>query len=160
MIFLTVGDQLPFDRLIKTVDLWAGETGYGEVFAQIGNASYLPQNINYCKFCSPVEYHEKISRADLVIGHAGIGTILSAMEHKKAVLVLPRQVTLGEVTNDHQMETAKRFLRMQFIEVAFDEDELLKKMQDISTIIMSKRDFCSSFASSELLQTLQDFIND
>ena len=160
MIFVTVGDQLPFDRLIRTMDLWVSETGYRKVFAQVGNASYLPQNIDYCQFCSPSEYHERISGAELVIGHAGIGTILSAMEYKKAVLVMPRQVALSEVTNEHQIVTAKHFLRKQFVEVAFDEVELLEKMQNISTIIMRKRALCNSFASSELLQTLRDFVSD
>ena len=35
MIFVTVGAQLPFDRLVDTVDAWAGRKGDTEVLAQI-----------------------------------------------------------------------------------------------------------------------------
>ncbi len=37
MIFVTVGEQLPFDRLVRAVDEWAAASGK-EVFAQIGNS--------------------------------------------------------------------------------------------------------------------------
>ena len=35
MIFVTVGAQLPFDRLVSVVDEWAGSTGRSDVFGQI-----------------------------------------------------------------------------------------------------------------------------
>ena len=71
MIFVTVGEQLPFDRLIKTMDRWVGETGFKEVFAQIGNASYVPNNMKFCKFCPVKDYRDLIAGADLIIGHVG-----------------------------------------------------------------------------------------
>ena len=159
MIFVTVGDKLPFERLIKAVDLWAGDTGCKEVFAQIGEASYLPQNITFCKFCSLNEYYKRVAAADLIVGHVGIGTILTAMEHNKPILVMPRLVKLGEVTNEHQIATAKRFLQLQFVEVAFSEAELIKKLQHDHTIHTGKRRLSPTIASSDLLQTLRDFVS-
>jgi UDP-N-acetylglucosamine transferase subunit ALG13 len=45
MIFLTVGTQFPFDRLVRAVDE-AFDNGAidEEVFAQIGETSYRPRN--------------------------------------------------------------------------------------------------------------------
>ena len=39
MIFVTVGTQLAFDRMIKAVDEWAGARGRTDVFAQVGPAA-------------------------------------------------------------------------------------------------------------------------
>lgn len=37
MIFVTVGHQTPFDRLIRLVDRWAEENMRHDLFAQIGH---------------------------------------------------------------------------------------------------------------------------
>ena len=50
MIFVTVGTQLPFDRLIRAVDNWAKAAGRRDVFAQIGPASYRPLHIDSADF--------------------------------------------------------------------------------------------------------------
>jgi len=45
MIFLTVGTQFPFDRLVKAVDdLLDGDLVNEKIFAQIGDSSYRPRN--------------------------------------------------------------------------------------------------------------------
>ena len=50
MILVTVGAQMPFDRMIEVVDTWAGETGRDDVFAQIADAQYRPRHIPYVSF--------------------------------------------------------------------------------------------------------------
>ena len=42
MILVTVGTDLPFDRMVRVVDDWAGETGRRDVFAQIGEGGWEP----------------------------------------------------------------------------------------------------------------------
>ena len=44
MIFVTVGTQLPFDRLVRAVDAWAAEHPQVDVFGQIGPASFRPKH--------------------------------------------------------------------------------------------------------------------
>ncbi len=47
-IFVTVGTELPFDRLVRAIDHWAGERGRGsEVFAQIGRTQFRPEHIGW-----------------------------------------------------------------------------------------------------------------
>ncbi|MDO8301772.1 MAG: beta(1,3)galactosyltransferase EpsH, partial [Sedimentisphaerales bacterium] len=45
MIFLTVGTQFPFDRLLRAVDdaIDRGTAGE-EIYAQIGESRYVPRN--------------------------------------------------------------------------------------------------------------------
>src|SRR6185503_3524674 len=46
----------------------------------------------------------------LVVAHAGMGSVITAGEHGKPIVLLPRRAGLGEHTNDHQVDTA-RWLR-------------------------------------------------
>ncbi|MCI5118110.1 MAG: hypothetical protein D3913_09140 [Candidatus Electrothrix sp. LOE1_4_5] len=159
MIFVTVGTQLPFDRLIRAVDLWAGKTRTIDVFAQTGKGKYQPDNIEYKNFLSPSEFETQMRAARCVVSHAGMGTIITAMEYAKPLLVMPRDATLGEHRNNHQMDTAKRFASRQHFEVAYNEKELGRK---ISVILQKsggkayKGVPCSP--SSTLIEAIRNFI--
>ena len=60
MIFVTVGTQVHFDRLIRTVDEWAGVRGRSDVFAQIGPSNYRAQHIQTKPFIDPTEFRKRI----------------------------------------------------------------------------------------------------
>ena len=62
--------------------------------------------------------------ADAIIGHAGIGTIITALQLAKPLLVMPRQGALRETRNDHQLATARRFCNFPSVHVAQDEHDL------------------------------------
>ena len=109
MIFATVGSQEPFDRLIRAVDEWAVLHGRSDVFAQIGDSTYCPEHIKFTKFLEPSEYNRVIHEASVVVAHAGMGAIISALEIGKPVVVMPRRGALRETRNDHQVATAERF---------------------------------------------------
>ena len=80
MIFVTVGTQGQFDRLIQTVDEWAGARGKMDVFAQTGPSNYQASYIHAERFISPNEFRERVKSASLVIAHAGMGSIITALE--------------------------------------------------------------------------------
>ena len=56
MILVTVGAQMPFDRMTRAVDAWAGERGRTDVFAQIGPTDFIPQNIEWTAFLEPEQF--------------------------------------------------------------------------------------------------------
>ena len=124
MIFLTVGTQVPFDRLVSAVDRWAGEDPGRRVIAQIGPTSLRPRHFEWSDFISPADCRKRLREADLVVSHAGMGTILSALELGTPALVMPRRAALGEHRNDHQLATARRFAQIGGVTVAFDERQL------------------------------------
>ena len=45
-IFVTIGGQEPFDRLIEAMDLLAPELNGYDVIAQVLNSNYKAKNIN------------------------------------------------------------------------------------------------------------------
>jgi UDP-N-acetylglucosamine transferase subunit ALG13 len=55
------------------------------------------------------ELDEAIASADAVIGHAGCGYALSALNAGKLPIIVPREKKHGELVDDHQVELA-RFL--------------------------------------------------
>ena len=108
MIFVTVGTDGPFDRLIATVDRWAGENGRTDVVAQIGRSTLQPRFVEAHRFLDPPRFSEYFASAEFVIAHAGMGTILSALRYGKPLIVMPRRASLGEQRNEHQLATARR----------------------------------------------------
>ncbi|WP_176298259.1 glycosyltransferase [Vibrio sp. 05-20-BW147] len=124
MIFCTLGTQLPFDRLLKIVDDAAVKLPDIEFFAQIADSTYVPKNIRWEKEISESEYHSILAKSKLIIGHAGMGTIISALDYDIPLIMLPREFKLGEHRNDHQLATAKRFCTFKGITVLQPDDNL------------------------------------
>lgn len=158
MIFVTVGEQLPFDRLVRTVDEWAAVTGK-EVFAQTGRSDWKPIHIAHKESLSPEEFKEKFLAAEVIIAHAGMGTIITALDLGKPILVMPRQTLLGEHRNDHQFATAKRFLALNYVSVAFDEAELRGKLDNLEEIVVGQKGKTIIGPSPLLIKTIRDFID-
>ena len=107
MIFVTVGTQLTFDRLIRAVDAWAEANPGQEVFAQINEGGYQPRHIAFAAHVDPLTFSRRFAEATVVVAHAGMGTIIPALEAGKPLLLLPRLAALGEHRNDHQVGTAR-----------------------------------------------------
>jgi len=124
LIFVTVGGQLPFDRLVESVDQWAARRGRSDVFAQIAEASYAPRSIEAQAFLSPDEFARRMAEATAVVSHAGMGTILTVLELGKPALVLPRRLAFRETRNDHQVETARRFAERGLLLAAQDQSAM------------------------------------
>lgn len=125
MIYVTVGSQLPFDRLINVIDFWAGENSDEELFAQIGRSKNPPKNFESIEFLTPSASDQYFKKAQLIISHVGMGSILTAIKYNKPMIVLPRKHELIEVRNNHQEATAKWVDQLPNIFVAWDEYSLL-----------------------------------
>lgn len=140
MIFLTVGTQFPFDRLVKQVDEMAGRDCFDEpVFAQIGEALYRPRNFEWTSSLEKASFETYIKDASCVIGHAGMGTIMTALENERPILVMPRMSRYGEAVNDHQLAIARKFDRLGYLLAAYDERELPEKFVKLCSVRLRRR---------------------
>lgn len=131
MIFVTVGTQLPFDRLLAAIDHWAEVHPDQEVIAQTGQSGLVLQNIVGRGWMNSSEFEESIRRAELVVTHAGMGTILTARRFEVPVLVMPRLARLSEIRTDHQRSTARRLEELGLVSVAWVEDELPGRIDEL-----------------------------
>jgi UDP-N-acetylglucosamine transferase subunit ALG13 len=158
MIFVTVGTDLPFDRMVKVIDQWARENDRRDVFAQIGEGAWEPEFIRFSHFLQPPEFSKHFNEASLIISHAGMGTILSALMYGKPILVMPKLASLGEHRNEHQTATAKRMRDLYDVNVAFNEDELRHRLMNLDSLAPPAS--ISGFANESLTKGLNDFIHE
>ncbi|RVU34118.1 glucuronosyltransferase [Hwanghaeella grinnelliae] len=123
MIFVTVGTQLAFPRLMEAFDTLA--PGLGEdVVAQVGPDTGNYPNLKAQPNVAPDEFERLFTEARLVVGHAGVGTILSAKRFGTPLVLMPRRHALGEHRNDHQLATAKAVEKLPGVYIAWQADEL------------------------------------
>jgi len=163
VIFLTTGTQLPFDRLVRAVDDWIEVAAPPcEIVAQVlppPENSYVPRHFKPVARLSPADYAEVFGKARLIISHAGMGTILTALTQGKRICIMPRQLKYDEHRNDHQLATVERLRDHPSLFLAHDEEELPgcldAAMKDLAT---SSGSCIDPFAASEFTNRIRDFI--
>lgn len=161
MIFITVGVQLPFDRLLKAIDenidVFKGE----ELLIQRGNSAYQFQsnksNVQIVNELSPKAYKQAIQNCRLIISHAGMGSIITSINNHKPIIILPRLTKYGEHRNDHQLYTSEEFRDLDSVYVANNDSELVDLFEKISTITGREHDYKINVDQS-FLKKLREFI--
>jgi UDP-N-acetylglucosamine transferase subunit ALG13 len=156
VILVSVGSQVPFDRLIRAVDEWAGIKGRSDVFAQIADGEYRPTHMRFVDFVDPSEFKRLVGEAQVVVSHAGMGSIITALELGKPIVVMPRQARFRETRNDHQVAAAKYFGEQGRIIVATDEQEFSEKLDYALTVSATEK--IDTKASPRLIATIQTFL--
>lgn len=134
MIFMTVGTILPFDRLTRALDAWAETRGRQDIFGQLGDLgpeNYRPRHFEWAERLTPSDFRARIEEADLIAGHAGIGTITEALTRGKPLLIMPRRHALREHVNDHQLETVAKFGERPGIKVVMTPEEIPEALDAI-----------------------------
>ena len=129
MIFVTVGSDRPFDRMLAIVDRWASNNLEVPVIGQIATGRRM-QNISSSPYLSPVEFRTRCREAKLIVSHAGMGTVLSAREIGRLLIVFPRRAELLEHTSNHQMATAKRLEQVQGVLISYSDEQLYDYLDD------------------------------
>jgi UDP-N-acetylglucosamine transferase subunit ALG13 len=162
VILVTVGSQLPFCRLLRAVDAWCAANGRSDVIGQIGAVGpdhYRPKHFKYDPFIPPGKFDELTAQADLIIAHAGMGSIIGALRNAKPIVIMPRRASLGEHRNDHQLATASRFAGRQNVYVADDEAALPATLERVVGSSAGGAPI-SPFADPRLIASLRRYILD
>lgn len=61
------------------------------------------------------EINQLIEKADLVITHGGVGSIVNSIQRNKKVIAIPRLKKYNEHVNDHQLDIIKSFNQKGYI---------------------------------------------
>lgn len=110
LILLSLGThQQSFPRALDLVSPLAlrGE----ELVVQHGSTAprlEMP-NITWVEFMSYDDVMNTMAKADSVICHAGVGTIITALKAGHKPVVIPRQAQYDEHVDNHQLDIATRF---------------------------------------------------
>jgi beta-1,4-N-acetylglucosaminyltransferase len=112
-VFVTVGTT-QFNELIETMsspkicDLLAKNGKFTSMTLQIGNGSFVP-NVNVQTSSLSVQYFtlkptisDEMEKADLIVSHAGAGSLFEALRLKKKVIAVVNE----SLMDNHQRELA------------------------------------------------------
>lgn len=93
------------------------------VIAQTGNCEDWP-NLDIRKQMPTDQFERVFQAADIIVAHAGIGTILSAKKYQKPLIIVPRRASFEEHRNDHQLATARQMETRQGVNVAWQTSDI------------------------------------
>jgi UDP-N-acetylglucosamine transferase subunit ALG13 len=160
MIYVTVGGHSqPFDRLIKKVDEIASKNEF-EFVVQYGCSKYIPKNckgFDYIPFKKAEEY---IKTADLVISHAGVGTILLAKKYNTPIILVPRRRKYKEHYTDHQVEICKivQEQKRENIYVVQHLEYLEQEIRKVLSLPKNNKSLTENMGAAKIAQEIEKFI--
>lgn len=104
MIFATVGStQIPFERFIRALETLPGD----QLLVQHGPVPPPAGAARANAFMQFPEMIESMEAADVVVCHAGAGSILCALRAGHRPVVVPRLKRYQETVDDHQVEFSR-----------------------------------------------------
>lgn len=123
MIFVTLGNQnFQFNRLLEKVEnLVKLGVIKSNVIAQIGHTVFKSDFIDTIDFLSKEEFDDYIEKSNVVISHAGTGSLISAIRKEKKVISASRLKKYNEHIDNHQTEILEAFSSKNYI-IALKED--------------------------------------
>lgn len=123
--FVTVGNnKKPFKRLLDSVKLVSSELPQ-PLIIQHGYTEIDDSGCIAYSFLGMEEFVQQIRVADLVIMHAGAGSVIHAIHQGKVPVVMPRRAELGEHINNHQLELARTLSSLGKVVVAENDSEIV-----------------------------------
>ncbi len=112
------------------MDQWAAAHPGVEILAQIGEGTYEPRNMKSVRTLTRTEFDQQVRSSDLIVAHAGVGSVVTALEVQKPIVLLPRSAAAKEHTTDHQLHTAKWLTGRPGVFVALTDAELGPKIDE------------------------------
>lgn len=127
---MSVGNaNQPFLRLLEAVARLA-EKLPPPVIIQHGHTQIKAGNYQMVDFLSMDQFVNLVKTSDLLILHAGAGSILNALAARNKPVVVPRRVEFGEHINNHQVEFAGMLAKSGRIFLAEDTKYLDKTVDE------------------------------
>ena len=149
--------------MIRAVDEWcAQQQSDFAVFGQIGSLpsdGFRPKHFEWVERLPPEEFNAKFSEATVIVSHAGMGSIISALQNGKQIVVMPRLSSLREHRNDHQLATVGKMATRPGVHVAKDESQLSDCLnQAIAAASDSSAPSIDDFADDDFTSALRTYI--
>ena len=126
MILVLLGTQNnSFHRLLEEIEKNIDSGNIKEeVVVQKGYTKFESKNMTMYTQLPVDELKKLIDKADLIITHGGVGSIITAIEENKKVIAVPRLKKYKEHVNDHQLDIIKSFDDAEYI-IGLDSVEKL-----------------------------------
>lgn len=161
MILVLLGTQNnSFHRLLEEIEKnIENENIKEQVIVQAGYTKFetktTKQKVEIFNTIPKKELDNLIEKANLVISHGGVGSMITANQKGKKVIAVPRYKKYHEHVNDHQVETIEIFAKRGYvfpIENVEQLEDALKKIEDFEPIQYQRDE------KSNVLEIIENFI--
>ena len=126
-----------------------------EVIVQAGFTKFESKDMKVIDFIDKEELSKLQDRADFIITHGGVGSIISSLKKGKKVIVVPRLKKYGEHVNNHQIQIARRFEQEGYVKHVINLKHLEKVIKSIDSFI--PRPYEND--ESNVLTIIENYIN-
>ncbi|WP_010175498.1 glycosyltransferase [Bacillus coahuilensis] len=119
---------------MKIIDEFCDEgilKGEDVLFQCVDN--YTPRNYKKFTLISDDDFKKILNEADVVVAHAGTGTVTSTLKLQKKLILFPRLVEYGEHGDNHQLDLCNLFESQNYVMVAKNKEELKSCLLGISS---------------------------
>jgi UDP-N-acetylglucosamine transferase subunit ALG13 len=156
MILVLLGTQHnEFTRLLQEIDECIKSKKIDEeVIVQAGFTKYESKKMRIFDMIPKLDLDEFVERADLVITHGGVGSIIMALNKNKKVIAVPRLHEYGEHVNDHQRQIIKVFSEKGYLIGVQNVEDMPEALKDIKTFVPKKYEN----NNHEMLNYIENFI--
>lgn len=103
------------------------------IIVQCGNEDYQPKNFTIIKNLDKKEFNEYLKKAEVVITHGGVGTIIDCIKMGKKVIAFPRKAEYGEAKNNHQEQIINNLKNTGSI-LTGEINDLAKLLEEVKTL--------------------------
>jgi UDP-N-acetylglucosamine transferase subunit ALG13 len=148
------------------MDEWAAAAGEKDVLFQIGAGTFVPSNMRYVRALSQADFSATVAAAEVVVAHAGMGTVITAGRFGRPLVLLPRRQEWGEHTTDHQIATANWLRGKPGIFIADNDADLAPAIAEARRVAAAGGGMerippvADAAFTSRLRQALDDFLSD
>ena len=160
MILVLLGTQNnSFHRLLEEIHrLVQIEEIREEVIVQAGYTKYQSKdkNMKILDFISNQELEDLQNKANLIITHGGVGSILQSITKDKKVIAIPRLHQYQEHVNNHQKEIVELFNEKGYVIGIQGIEELQEAIKQVEKFKPKKY----QKNNEKMLKIIEDFIED
>ena len=158
MILVLLGTQNnSFHRLLEKIDELIEKKVINEkVVVQAGHTKYESKNMQIFSLIPQEELEKYQEKADLIITHGGVGSIVSSIKLGKKVIAIPRLHQYQEHVNDHQKQIVKSFSKKGYIIGINDVEELEEAIYKAHEFIPNKYD--TREGENRIIKIIEQFI--
>lgn len=126
-----------------------------EVIAQKGYTKFESKDMTLYDKIPTDEIKRLIDKADVVITHGGVGSIITSITKGKKVIAVPRLKKYKEHVNDHQLDIVHSFNEMGYIMGIDEVSELGKALKKVKNFQPKK--YVQN--TGNILKIVEDFID-
>lgn len=160
MILVLLGTQNnSFHRLLEELDKLVEKKIIDEkIIVQAGYTKYESKNMKIFGLIPQEKLEKYQEKADLIITHGGVGSIISSIKKGKKVIAVPRLHKYHEHVNDHQLQIVENFSSKGYIIG-------IKEIEELEEAILKAKDFkpvkyeTSPKCENKIIKIIEEFID-